>query len=395
MDIFTGIGFSNDADPELAAQQAAFIAKSNLKQNRIDLALVFSTIEYHPSKTLPVLNQILTGAKIVGCSGAGLILPKTIETRGIAVLTIASDRIVFGSSFIEKIRPQSSAQAGMQLAQSALQDFGHHGRGTFLMLMDSLLPNTTDILKGVQQILGNVFPIVGAGSCDDFSFKDSFQFTEKGYANQSAIGLMMGGTISVGSSARHGWKPLGKPRTIDEVEGNIIKKIDGKMASFLYDEFFEDEARNLRKERLGQMSILYPLGVYIEGSQEYLLKNAVDIRPDGSIVCQGTVPVGSEVHIMIGNKDFCKQAVTLAATEAQEKLLGKQPKFVLVIESMARLKLLGRLAYEELGRIREIFGSTVPVFGMYSNGEVCPFQTGDRFDKPHLLNESIVILAIG
>lgn len=98
---------------------------------------------------------------------------------------------------------------------------------------------------------------------------------------------------------------------------------------------------------------------------------------------------------MIGNKDSCKQAAFEAAQEAQNDLRGKAPKLILIIESMARLKLLGRTAIEEVFKIKEVFGDDVPIFGMYSNGEISPLQLVEKFKRPHIQNESIVILAIG
>ncbi|MCK5178452.1 MAG: FIST C-terminal domain-containing protein, partial [Candidatus Omnitrophica bacterium] len=97
---------------------------------------------------------------------------------------------------------------------------------------------------------------------------------------------------------------------------------------------------------------------------------------------------------MISNKDSCKQAAIDAAEEVKKGLLGKKPKLILIFESMARLKLLGRMAFEEIENIKHIFGESVPIIGMYSNGEICPFQTVEKFKKPYLLNESIVVIAI-
>ncbi len=187
---------------------------------------------------------------------------------------------------------------------------------------------------------------------------------------------------------------MGKPRIIDKAEGNVIKIISGKKASSLYEEYFGDEVKDLHSNQFDQMSILYPLGIFVEGSNEYLLRNAVDIKPDGSIVCQGDVPEGAEVHIMIGNKESCKQAAMDAAEDAKKGLLGKKPKLIIIFESMARLKLLGRMAFEEIENIRHVFGASVPIIGMYANGEISPFQTVEKFKKPYLLNESIVVLAI-
>ena len=98
---------------------------------------------------------------------------------------------------------------------------------------------------------------------------------------------------------------------------------------------------------------------------------------------------------MIGNKESCKQAAIDAAEDAKKGLLGKKPRLVIIFESMARLKLLGRVAFEEVEHIKHVFGASIPIFGMYANGEVSPFQTVEKFKKPYLLNESIVVLAIG
>lgn len=394
MSTHIGIGFSRHTDIPQAAKEAAFQSKTNLGMPRADIALVLSTIHYNPSETIPVIREVLNNAKMIGCSSAGIILTKSIENRGIAVLTITSDEMKFGIGRGEHMDTAETSEAGTKLAQSCLTDFGPHGRQMFVFFVDSRLKNLSPFLKNIQEVMGNVFPIVGAGSCDDFHFNDTFQIHQDQILKNSAVGLIMGGHMSVGVGSRHGWKPLGKPRVISESSGNIIKSIDGKWACSIYEEYFGEEAKGLRRGRLGQMAILYPLGIFIEGSKEYLLRNAVDIQQDGSIVCQGNIPQGAEVHLMIGSKDSCKEAAMEAAQEAQHNLLGKPPQLVIVFESMSRLKLLGRTAFGEILKIREVFGLKVPVIGMYANGEICPLQSTERFKKPLVQNESIVILAL-
>ncbi len=390
-----GIGFSRDPNIEKAATDAALEAKTSARAQKIDFALIVSTIHYNPAKTLPIISKILNTKKLVGSSSAGIILPDSIETRGVAVLAVSSSEIKFGIGSVTNINPEDMRSSGTILAKNSIADFGKHGRQIFIFFTNGLLPNNSALLKGVQEVLGNVFPIVGAGSCDDFSFKETFQIFENKALKNSASGLILGGHISVGVGGRHGWRPLGKPRILTKVNNNIIVTIDGKMASSLYEEFFAEEARNLYSTQLAQMAILYPLGIYIEESSEYLLRNAIDILPDGSIVCQGEVPEGARVHIMIGNKDSCKEAAKEAALEAHKNLLGKKASFVFIIESMARLKLLGRSASNEIKRIKEIFEPGTPLMGMYAYGEICPFQSIEPIKKPYLQNESIVVLAIG
>lgn len=390
-----GVGFSQETNMETAARDAAFQSKTNLNADRIDMALVFSTIHYDPRQTVPVLRTVLTQARMIGCSTAGIILSGSIETRGIAVLTITSDDMRFGIGSVEDLNTQDTLRAGNLLARDSLADFGRHGRHAFVFFVDGHLENNSALLKGIQEILGNVFPILGAGSCDDFHFSDTFQIFRDNVLTNAATGLIIGGHVNIGIGCHHGWRPLGKPRRVDKAQGNVIKTISGQRASSLYQEYFGREAEGLRSNQFGQIAILYPLGIFVEGSSEYLLRNTVNIQQDGSIVCQADVPEGAEVHIMIGNKDSCKQAAIQAAEEAQKNLLGKNPKLVMIFESMARLKLLGRTAFEEIEHIKQVFGAEVPLIGMYANGEISPFQTVEKFKKPYLLNGSMVVLAIG
>ena len=390
-----GIGFSSNPNSEIAARDAAFESKKNLRTDDVQLAIIFSSIHYNPKTTLPIIRDVLNHPKTIGCSTAGIILSNSIEATGIAVLTISSDNMEVGIGSVEDIHTQNMQHAGAILAQNSLKDFGHHPRSIFMLLADGQLKNNSLMLKGIQEVLGNVFPIVGAGSCDDFNFSQSFQMFQDKILTNSAAGFLLGGPLGVGVGAFHGWRPLGKPRIIDRADNNIIRTINGKRAFSLYEEYFGDEIKDLQSFKLGQISILYPLGLFIEGSSEYLLRNAVDILSDGSIVCQGDVPEGSEVHLMIGNKESCKQAAVKAAKDAQKNILGKQPQAIIVLESMTRLKLLGRSAYSEIKMINEVFGPSVPIIGMYANGEICPFQTVGTVKKPLLQNESIVIIAIG
>ena len=145
---------------------------------------------------------------------------------------------------------------------------------------------------------------------------------------------------------------------------------------------------------LFRSTLLYPLGIYFPEERQYLLKNAVDILDDGSIVCQGDVPEGAEVHLMIGNRDSCVQSALSATQEIKEELGNKEPKFIFVIESLARHKILGRRAWLEIQAIKDVLGYATPLIGMYAFGEISPFGSLDNVRNTHMHNETILILAI-
>ena len=91
---------------------------------------------------------------------------------------------------------------------------------------------------------------------------------------------------------------------------------------------------------------MYPLGIYLEESRQYLLRNIIDILEDGSIVCHEGIPQGAEVHLMISNKDSCRNSAIEAAELVKASLGDRQAKLVLVFESLARHKILGRVCFQ-------------------------------------------------
>lgn len=395
MATFIGIGFSQNPNTFLALREASAQAKRQINQSPSDLVLVFNTIHYNSFEILSSLKEIMEEAPVIGCSTAGIILSDSIAARGVAILVIRSEEIKFGVGSVSDVTAPETRQAGSLLARNTIANLGPHPRKAFLFFTDGLLKNSAPIIKGMQETLGTFFPMVGAGSSDDFHFKKTFQYGPEAVMTSGAAGLLIGGQITLSIGSQHGWKPLGRPRIINQTDGHIIKTIDGKKASSLYEEYFGKAMEDLRAKQLGQMAILYPLGIYLPEDNEYLLRNAIDILDDGSIVCQGEVPEGSEVHIMLGNKESCKQAARKAAMEVRESLKDRNPQLVLIFESLARNKLLGRGAFQEIELIKEILGHKTPLLGMYSYGEIAPFHSRQYIKKTHLQNASIVILAIG
>ncbi len=389
-----GIGFSQDGSAAQAAQQAAQQAQEQLQSDKIDLAIVFNTIHYSPLETLLTVRKTLATDRLIGSSTAGVILSELVSLRGVGVLAISSDELHFGTGSIANLSSQDGRQAGIALTRSILNDFGQYRRNLMLFFMDGLMAENAAFVKGMQEMMGNVFPVVGAGSSDDFHFRKTWQYHQDKFANDSAVGLMLGGNFRCAVGFQHGWKPLGKPRFITEASGNIIKSIDQKKAVAIYEDFFGAQ-QQLPTTLIDQLAILYPLGIALPEERHYLIKNPIGVGSDGSLTCQGEIPEDSEVHIMISNKDACRQAAILAAQQVKEQLGDREPKLLLIFESLGRHKLLGRSAHQEIQAIKNILGYEVPIFGMYCHGEVAPMINADNTRKVLLQNKSIVILGIG
>lgn len=390
-----GIGFSKIINPEECAQEAALQARRLINADHADLVLCMTTVHYPPQQILPIIGQHLNPTKMMGCSTTSLILPESIESRGIAIIALRSKALRCGLGYIEKIDTLPPQQVGEELALHALQDYGKESRQFLLLFIDGKFQQFSNLLKGTQSILGNVFSIVGAGSCDNAQLTEHFQIHQTNASRNSVTGLLLGGLDGTAVTGCHGWRPLGKPRVVTHSTYNVIHTINNKTAFKLYEEYFgPEEAQTLFKSPVKGLAAFYPLGIYIQENNNYLLRNAIDIQTDGSIVCQGEVPEHSEIHIMIGNKEACQKAAIQAAKECKAKLLGRKIKLVIVLESATRLRLFGRSASDEIQMISHVFGKDIPLIGMYTQGEIFPFKFSHGIERAHLQNESIIILAL-
>lgn len=394
MATFVGIGFSRDTDVDKATEAAIKQTKDGLNGHSGQLVIVLSTMGYPSQKLIHNICEQFPDSKVIGSSTTGFIVHDNIEMFGMLIIAFATNDIQFSTSSMIHLELGDTRSAGKTLASKTIEGLRNQRRQAFLVFYDSRLGNVDPLINGLQDTLGHIFPIIGAGSSDDFLYRSNFQFFDNHVLEYSAIGCMIGGNTHISVGSRHGWKPVGKPRFVSKARGSSIQTIDDKKAVTLYEDFLNISIERDRTLHNSIISLLYPLGIKVPGNSEYLLRNVHRILPDGSINCRGYIPPGSEVHLMIGNADFCIEAAEEAAKECKYNLIGKKPKLIFIIENMSRLKILNRKASQEIKVIRNIFGNKVPIIGMYTNGEIMPFQTMENQKIPYHQNGNIMVLAI-
>jgi len=393
MSTLIGVGFSEKKDPFLAASEAAKMALYQIHHRPITVAFLFSTIHFAHQRLLEGIYYALGHIKLLGCTGSSVIWPEAINKYGVGLMLISMDHVTFGQAHSVGIKTKGARQIGEEFARQALKNLNTPQRDLALIFCDGIGENGSDLLKGIKDILGLSFPIFGASAADNFRFHRTYQYFDKELLTDGVAGLIFSGENIFGMGVRHGWKPLGRPHTITGVKGNVIKTIEEKPAVTIYEEYFGKSRKEIEKTLI-EMSIYYPLGLYVPGETEYLLRNVLRIDEDGGLVCQGDASVGSEVRLMMGTKEWALNAATQAAQEAKDSLKGKEVKGALVFESISRNKLLGRLTERELSRIKKVLGN-VPILGICSYGEQAPLKSLEHYGETYFHNETLAILAIG
>jgi hypothetical protein len=200
---------------------------------------------------------------------------------------------------------------------------------------------------------------------------------------------------------RHGWKPLGKPHNVSASSANIIKTIDGQPAVKLYEEYLACDLSRLKKE-IKELSTSYPIGIFAPGGTEYILRSIHGVSDDGSLICQGNIPEGSIIRLMISTKETCLKATYEAVAEAVKNISNPMMKFsktktsqlAIAFSSLSRYNLLRRDANRELEIIRESLAPGTPIIGMYSCCQLAPLMAMGYRGQSYLHNQTVSVLIL-
>lgn len=387
-------GFSIEKDPAKAIKEAVGQIKTSLKQEIPSLAFVFTSIEFANPIIAKNIYNSLGNIPTIGCSGAGIISNQGIFKRGIIILCVVlPSTISFNTALTREIRTKTTLSSGEELGEKLLRGFKGIRRDLGIFFLDGMLTDSSNFIFGLQERLGTSFPLIGASSSDNLKFFQSFINFNDESISDAASGVIFGGKINFGWGINHGWKPLGKPRFVTKAENNIIYEIDNYPAAKVYEEYMALNLNELKKQ-LKRISTFYPIGLNLQGEEEYLLRNIHSIGDDGSLIVQGNIPTNSLVRLMIGTKESCLQATSLALNEAKKNLYGKDISFLLIFDSASRSILLGRDAYKEIEIINKELENPVPIAGVYTFGEHAPLSAMNYYGKTYFHNQTITILGV-
>ncbi|MCX5702207.1 MAG: FIST C-terminal domain-containing protein [Candidatus Omnitrophica bacterium] len=390
-----GIGVSTEINPAQAAKSAVLQAMDNIyDQSSVTLAIVFGTIEFANIITLKTINNLLGAVPIIGCSSAAIITNKGIFNHGLIIMLLCLPQNIYvNTALVKDIKSDPAMNVGQELGRKLLNGFKDVSRNFTLILSDGLMEDNSSLINGLQERLGTSFPIVGASASDNLKFQKTYIYFNQELSSDAVCGLICGGKLNFGLGIKHGWKPLGKPNYVTKASGNTVYEINGASAARLYEEYFACDIFQLKKS-LKRISVFYPVGIHLEGEQEYLLRNILFVNDDGSLVFQGDVPQNSMIRLMIGSKESVLSSTREAAQEAKGNLSSK-PNFVLVFDSISRYILLKREANKELEIIKEVMGQDTPIIGLYTYGEHAPLKEISYKGKSFFHNQTIAVLAIG
>jgi len=391
--IKTGVGKSNNPD---AAKAGAEAAKEALTEagGKANLIIVFSTVAYDQEKMLEGVRSVSKEIPLAGCSDFGEITTEGPVSKHVAVMALNTPDIEWTIG-IGKGTDKDSFEAGKEAAEE-IKKKAKAPLSLFTMFLDGLAENGAAAVRGVQEVFGKNFPIMGGSAGDDFLFQKTYQYYNDQVLTNAMVGIGLSGKFSFGVGVRHGWEPIGLPMKVTKAVGGKLIEVNNRPALSIYEDYFGKKAEELIKEPIARMAYTYPLGMSVEGSPELLIRDVVIANEKGEITCAAEIPEGSEIRLMLGDYEKAIQAAKEAAENALAQLKGTKPKAIFVFNCVARYKLLGARIGEEIAAIQNVLGKEVPLIGFYTYGEQAPLAGilgPECFSVFH--NETMALMVLG
>ncbi len=398
MAIYAGTSISKAKDAYQAGYEACKSAVEKAGGGKPDMTVVFASSSFDQGKLVEGVREASEKAPLVGCTDAGEITDEGPSQKSVGVMAIRADNIQFFSGLGRDI--QKGARAAGQAVAQEVKDKAGETLQAFVMLPDVLTGNGAETVRGVLDVLGPHFPVVGGAPGDDFLFEKTYEYRDDEVISGAVAGLGLSGNFVMGAGVRHGWMPIGIPMRATKSQGSILYELDGKPAVSIYEDYFGKKAEELKQEPLARMAITYPLGIKIPELDEYLIRDPITVDANGAITCAAEIPEGSEIRLMIGSREKAIEAAQEAARKLMKdfEVQQAQPKCALMFNCIAREKLFGQRAHEEIRAVMEIIGKKVPLLGFYTYGEQAPIGGEIRNREkcnPRFYNETMVIFGIG
>ncbi len=318
-------------------------------------------------------------AQIMCCSTAGEIYHDMVldDSLTIAVFLFESTEVLAQEIDVRHF-PDSYTAAKYLVSRFDRKDLAY-----VMVFSDGALVNGSELARGLAEEGKDLF-ISGGMAGDDDRFQSTLVGLNKNPEEGKVVAIgFYGQNFKVSHGTQGGWEEFGLEKEITRSESNVLYEIDGQNALELYKKYLGDASQDLPGAAL-----LFPLSVTYPNSEKSVVRTILSIDEAAqSMIFAGDVPLGSKVRFMRSHFGDLNKAAFSAAENAAKNGLPEDT-FALLISCVGRKLVLGPLVDEEVEAVKRAFGNKVLLGGMYSYGELSPFNEGGFC---HLHNQTMTI----
>ncbi|MDD2805839.1 MAG: adenylate/guanylate cyclase domain-containing protein [Elusimicrobiales bacterium] len=367
------IGLGLDKNPEKAARTA--LAQALKTVPKPGLAVAFSSIHLDQVKVHRELCRHLDPAILTGGSCYAEITNAGVSRGSVALLLL--DGPGLKADFSVADISDDCRKTGLDLAagiKGGAKDlslvFGSIATGKEQLMLDAIAEKLAPA------------PVFGGLTCGDYDlgmshpdFWTNYQYCardlKKRGARLASLKLPEGSRLAFGYG--HGWEPVGEELTITRAEGPAALELNGVPVIEFYRQFLGRDAKEKFFELMVQR---YGFSIAAPGAGKTIIKLPVSCDfKKGSITYFPSEDLqGKKVRLIQASRTSLIEGARQAALECAAVRPGKKPALVFMVSCCSRSHILHSRVNDELEAVRGVFGREVPVFGMYSGGEIVPWS---------------------
>jgi hypothetical protein len=374
--------FSEKDDAEEAGEEL-----KNQLQEQVDspeLIYVFTSSELADESLLGQLSEGFPGAEMVGASTGGEIYSDEIGTGNAVVFAVGGDVDVgvgVGNSISEDEKKAGMSAAGKALTNlddeyyitSELHrdgiDWQKENPVTFSVFSTALTGNGSDVIRGVQEVVGEGAHVTGGIAGDDWKLDETYVYCDGQVITDGVVVAALETESQISHGVKHGLETTEYNYEVTSSDANVVHELDGEPAADVYEDVFGP------KGRTANYIMTKPLGIEM-GEEEPRARDPLDVDDDsGSITFAAEIEEGSLVYILQSPPEDVIDAARTAAKRAIERAGNPDKeniKGVIMHDCVCRWNCLkdDDTRREEVQAVKEVVGQETEVIGWYTYGEI-------------------------
>jgi small ligand-binding sensory domain FIST len=368
-----GSGLGSAGDWQTALDQALSQALQPLGGNPPDLLLLFANAVY--TEAFPELLREAaerSGAlELAGCGASGVIAGDR-ELEGQPAIAALALRVNGSLLAVHRVWPDDLADGGPAPGgwPSRLGLLANACTG-LIVLADPFSTDVGVLIAGLERDYPGV-PLVGGLASGHPSVHHTHVFFGTQASGQGAVVVGLSGSAAIKPIVSQGCEPIGKPWTITQAEGHIVRTIGNRPAYEVIVETVEALTPPERQRVARNLLVGLAMDEYRDefNRGDFLIRNLLGVDPQSGAIAIGAEPqVGQTIQFQVRDAKAADEELRhmLAASA------GVAPQTAAAVLFACNGRGVGLFGQpdHDARTTRELLGP-VPLVGLFCNGEIGP-----------------------
>ncbi|MDR3230942.1 MAG: FIST C-terminal domain-containing protein [Synergistaceae bacterium] len=376
-----GVGYSDDPDTAAAGRQAALEALRQAgRSDPCDLVLLFSTARHDAQILRDAVVSVVGPVPVLGGGAVGTI---TNDRFG-----YAGDQIGMACFWLDGVRCEPVIEGGLLRDEEEvgrrlgkrLAGMGTTPESSIILFYDAIdrtgggvrMIMATWLLAGMEQSLGFLPDLTGAGMQGDYICTPARQWLGEEIGEHHALALVFSGDIRIDNVIMHGCRPTTRYYTVTKAEGQTILEINGKPALQFVDALLDSAIppENYPFFLIFGVNRGEKWGEFDENNYASRLCLAIDRERSGIVMFEPDMVEGTEFQIM--SRSLEPGYMGPRIENLFDRLEGREPVFALYINCAGRAAGYGGIDLEDALVVQKTVGDRIPILGLYTGVEIAP-----------------------